>query len=147
LPGSHRRALFAVRLRQVLGSAELRAARLRGLRKEVYARTGTRILVRVFGGYDFAASDLDVSDFAENGYVKGVPMGGDLKAAPAGRAPAFLVRALRDPDGANFDRVQVIKGWLDAGGKTHEQIYDLAWSGDRKPGRMESFRPWGTPST
>ena len=103
-------------------------------RKEVYATTGTRIVVRVFAGYDFAASDLDVSDFAENGYAKGVPMGGDLKAAAAGKAPVFLVRALRDVDGANLDRVQMIKGWLDAEGKTHEQIYDIAWSGSRKPG-------------
>ena len=73
--------------------------------------------MRVFGGYDFAATDLEVSDFAENGYAKGVPMGGDLKAAPAGKAPAFLVRALRDPDGANLDRIQMIKGWLDAEGQ------------------------------
>ena len=112
-------------------------------RKEVYATTGTRLVVRVFGGYDLAATDLELSDFAENGYAKGVPMGGDLKAAPAGKAPAFLVRALRDPDGANLDRIQMIKGWLDAGGKTHEQIYDLAWSGNRKPGRDGKLAPVG----
>ena len=62
-------------------------------------------------------------------------MGGDLKAAPTGKAPTFLVRALRDADGANLDRVQVIKGWLDAAGKTHEKVYDVAWSGSRKPGQ------------
>jgi len=102
-------------------------------RKEVYATTGTRLVVRVFGGYDLAATDLQRSDFAEQGYRKGVPMGGDLKAAPAGKAPAFLIRAQRDPDGANLDRIQVIKGWLDAAGKTHETVYDVAWSGGRKP--------------
>jgi hypothetical protein len=95
-------------------------------RKEVYATTGTRLVVRVFGGYDFTAKDLERSDFAAHGYGKGVPMGGDLKAAPAGKAPAFLVRAMRDPDGANLDRIQIVKGWLDAAGKTHEQVYDVA---------------------
>ena len=102
-------------------------------RKEVYATTGTRLVVRVFGGYDLAATDLQRSDFAEQGYRKGVPMGGDLKASPAGKAPAFLIRAQRDPDGANLDRIQVIKGWLDASGKTHEKVYDVVWSGGRKP--------------
>jgi len=103
-------------------------------RKEVYATTGTRLLVRVFGGYDFTARDLTRSDFAEQGYARGVPMGGDLKTAPSGRTPSFLVRALRDVDGANLDRIQIVKGWLDAAGRTHEQVYDVAWSGDRKRG-------------
>ncbi|MDH4115435.1 MAG: DUF3604 domain-containing protein, partial [Burkholderiaceae bacterium] len=102
-------------------------------RKEVYATTGTRLVVRVFGGYDLAATDLQRSDFAEQGYRKGVPMGGDLKTAPAGKTPAFLIRAQRDADGANLDRIQVIKGWLDAAGKTHEKVYDVVWSGSRKP--------------
>jgi hypothetical protein len=101
-------------------------------RKEVYATTGTRLQVRVFAGFDFTAKDLERSDFAENGYKRGVPMGGDLKAAPAGKAPTLLIRALRDADGANLDRIQVIKGWLDAAGKTHEKVYDVAWSGNRK---------------
>jgi len=101
-------------------------------RKEVYATTGTRLVVRVFGGFEFTAKDLERSDFAENGYGKGVPMGGDLKRAPAGKVPSFLIRALRDPDGANLDRIQVVKGWLDAAGKTHEKAYDVAWSGGRK---------------
>lgn len=103
-------------------------------RKEVYATTGTRIQVRVFGGFDFTAKDMERSDFAEQGYQRGVPMGGDLKTAPAGKAPTMLIRAMRDADGANLDRVQVIKGWLDAAGKTHEKVYDVAWSGNRKPG-------------
>jgi len=104
-------------------------------RKEVYATSGTRLLVRVFGGYDYSADDLDRSDFTENGYKKGVPMGGDLKNAPNGKVPSFLVRAMRDVDGANLDRVQMIKGWLDADGKTHEKVYDISWSDDRKPNK------------
>ena len=96
-------------------------------------RPAPRMLVRVFGGFGFSKADLQRSDFAENGYQKGVPMGGDLTGAPAGKAPGFLVRAMRDPDGANLDRVQVIKGWVDAAGKTHEKVYDIAWSGARKP--------------
>jgi hypothetical protein len=101
-------------------------------RKEVFATTGTRIRVRVFGGFDFSDEDLVRSDFAKNGYERGVPMGGDLMKS--NKAPSFLVRALRDPDGANLDRIQMIKGWLDADGKTQERIYDLAVSGNRKIG-------------
>ena len=102
-------------------------------RKEVFGTTGTRLMVRVFGGFDFSQRDLDRSDFAAHGYANGVPMGGDLKTATAGKAPALLIRAIRDPDGANLDRIQVIKGWLDAAGKPQEKVYDVAWSGNRKP--------------
>jgi len=102
-------------------------------RKEVFATTGTRLRVRVFAGWAFTEDDLDRSDFARHGYAIGVPMGGDLTGAPPGKAPTLLIRALRDPDGANLDRVQVIKGWLDKDGKTHEQVFDVAWSGDRQP--------------
>jgi len=112
-------------------------------RKEVYATTGTRLVVRVFGGFDFTAQDLERSDFAEQGYKRGVPMGGDLKSASAGKSPTFLVRAMRDADGANIDRIQVVKGWLDASGKTQEKIYDVAWSGDRKPGANGKLPPVG----
>jgi hypothetical protein len=104
------------------------------MRKETYGTTGTRMLVRVFGGWDFTADDAHLPDFAEQGYNRGVPMGGDLKAAPAGKSPTFLIRAMRDTDGANLDRLQVIKGWLDAGGKQHEKIYDVAVSDGRKIG-------------
>ena len=112
-------------------------------RKEVYATTGTRMQVRVFGGFDFTAEDMERSDFAEQGYQRGVPMGGDLKTAPAGKAPTMLIRAMRDADGANLDRVQVIKGWLDAAGKTHEKVYDVVWSGNRKPGADGKLPPVG----
>ena len=104
-------------------------------RKETYATTGTRLKVRVFAGWDFDKTDLDRSDFAENGYNGGVPMGGDLNKAPKGKAPGILIRAGRDADGADLDRVQVIKGWLDKSGKTHERIYDVAVSDGRKIGK------------
>ena len=101
-------------------------------RKEVYATTGTRIRVRVFAGWNFEPKDLRASDFASKGYGGGVPMGGDLSAAPDGAAPRFIIRALRDADGANLDRVQIIKGWMDDDGKTHERIYDVAVSDGRE---------------
>ena len=103
-------------------------------RKETYSTTGTRMIVRFFGGWDFAAADADNRLPAQVGYTKGVPMGGDLRAAPQGKAPTFLVAALKDPIGANLDRYQIIKGWLDKDGNVHEKIYDIVWSGDRKPG-------------
>lgn len=103
-------------------------------RKEVFATTGTRMRVRVFGGFDFAETDLARSDFAAHGYENGVPMGGDLSAAPEGSAPTLLVRAIRDPDGANLDRVQIVKGWTTAEGELEERVFDVAWSGDREPG-------------
>ena len=103
-------------------------------RKEVYATTGTRIRVRMFAGWDFKADEISRPDFVAQGYRRGVPMGGDLREAPKGKAPAFMIRALRDPDGANLDRVQVIKGWLDNEGKTHERIYDVAVYDGRKIG-------------
>ena len=104
-------------------------------RKEVYATTGTRLRVRLFAGWEYEGADLARSDFAEYGYKHGVPMGGDLTSAPGKKEPTFLVRAVRDPDGANLDRVQIVKGWLDKKGKTHEKVYDVAWSDGRKPGK------------
>ena len=103
-------------------------------RRETYATTGTRITVRIFAGWDFKPGDATRSDFAEYGYAHGVPMGGDLSGAHAGQKPTLVIQAAKDPDGANLDRVQVIKGWVDAQGQTHEKIFDVAWSGDRKPG-------------
>jgi hypothetical protein len=101
-------------------------------RREAYATTGPRIRLRFFGGWGFTGDDAQRRDLAQVGYSKGVPMGADL---PAGEgAPSFLVYALRDPMGANLDRVQIVKGWLQADGSTAEKVYDVAWSGDRKPG-------------
>jgi hypothetical protein len=102
-------------------------------RKETYATTGPRMVVRFFGGFDFEAGDAQNRMPASIGYAKGVPMGGDLRQAPAGKSPSFLVAALKDPIGANLDRVQVVKGWMDAKGDLHEQVFDAAWSDNRKP--------------
>ena len=101
-------------------------------RKETYATTGPRMAVRLFGGWDFVAADATDRQPARIGYAKGVPMGGDLSNAPAGKVPTFLAAALKDPIGANLDRYQIVKGWLDKGGKLHEKVYDVAWSGGRK---------------
>ena len=103
-------------------------------RKETYATTGPRMVVRFFGGWDFDQADAQTRSPAMAGYGKGVPMGGDLRHAPVGKAPTFLVAALRDPIGANLDRIQIVKGWLDDKDETHEQVYDVVWGGDRKPG-------------
>jgi hypothetical protein len=100
-------------------------------RKEVYATTGDRPIVRVFAGWDFVPADLDRADFAANGYAHGVPMGGDLIQAEAGKQPVFMVHALRDPEGPNLDRIQIIKGWLAKDGKAQERIFDVAVSGGR----------------
>ena len=103
-------------------------------RKEVYATSGDRPIIRVFAGWDFVPADLDRSDFAEHGYAGGVPMGGDLSKAPAGKSPAFMVRSMRDPEGPNLDRIQIIKGWLGKDGQTQERIYDVAVSDGRTIG-------------
>ncbi|MFA9562105.1 MAG: DUF3604 domain-containing protein, partial [Nitrospirota bacterium] len=100
-------------------------------RKETYATSGSRMTVRVFAGWDYDTDDVQRPDFAKAGYLGGVPMGGDLSSAPDGKAPRLMIRALRDPDGANLDRVQVIKGWLDTSGQPQERIYDVACSDDR----------------
>jgi len=102
-------------------------------RKETYATTGSRPMVRFFGGWDYTDEDLNSRQPAFAGYGKGVPMGGDLTSAPDGKAPTFMAFAVRDPIGANLDRIQIIKGWYD-GKNLHEQVYDVAWSGDRQPG-------------
>ena len=95
-------------------------------RKETYATSGTRLTVRLFAGWDFEEDDVHRPDFARTGYARGVPMGGDLTNAPADTAPTFMVRSLRDPDGANLDRIQIVKGWLNADGTTSEKIFDVA---------------------
>ena len=113
-------------------------------RKEVYASTGPRMTVRFFGGWDYEANDAWRPDMANIGYNKGVPMGGDLVNAPINQSPSFLIRAVKDPDGANLDRVQVIKGWRDHRGELHEKIYNVALSDHRKPDKKGTVKPVGT---
>ena len=101
------------------------------MRRETYGTTGSRIRLRFFGGWDFASQDVERPDYARYGYSRGVPMGGDLGSREGNEAPSFMVHAVRDPHGANLDRVQVVKGWLDASGKTQERVYNVALSGGR----------------
>ena len=115
-------------------------------RKETYATTGPRMVVRFFGGWEFESNDAHNRLPAAIGYAKGVPMGGDLRNAPKGKAPTFLVAALKDPMGANLDRIQIIKGWLDGKGQVQEKVYDVVW-GDaekRKPGANGKLPPVGS---
>jgi hypothetical protein len=100
-------------------------------RREVYATTGSRIQVRFFGGWNYQASDIDRPTYLDIAYSGGVPMGGDLLQAPENKAPSFMVVAAKDPDGANLDRVQIIKGWLEQDGALREKVYDVVWSGER----------------
>jgi len=100
-------------------------------RKEVYATTGTRIRVRFFGGWDYAGADLHSPHMAARGYARGVPMGGNLGKRAVGETPVFMVLASRDPDGANLDRIQIVKGWLDEAGESHEQVFNVALSDGR----------------
>ncbi|MCR9278214.1 MAG: DUF3604 domain-containing protein [Pseudomonadaceae bacterium] len=100
-------------------------------RREVYATTGSRIRVRFFGGWEYEAGDVNSPSYLDTAYGSGVPMGGDLTRGPKGRAPSFMVVASKDPDGANLDRVQIVKGWLERDGSLEEKVYDVVWSGDR----------------
>jgi hypothetical protein len=101
-------------------------------RKETFGTSGPMIKLRFFGGWDFSAGDVKSAGFVKTGYARGVPMGGDLKPA-TGKAPTFMVAASKDPKSGNLDRIQIVKGWLDAKGAQHEKVYDVAWSGERKP--------------
>ncbi len=113
-------------------------------RKEVYGTTGSRLAVRFFGGWEFTEQDMNSRQPAFVGYSKGVPMGGDLTARPSGAsAPTFMVYSLRDAQGANLDRIQIVKGWLGANGETQEKVYDVAWSGDRRIGSNGKLPPVG----
>jgi hypothetical protein len=112
-------------------------------RKETYATTGSRMTVRFFGGWNFTDDDTRSRLPANAGYAKGVPMGGDLPKGVAGKSPSFLIAAMKDPLSGNLDRIQIIKGWLGADGKTQEKVYDVVWSGDRKPGADGKLPPIG----
>jgi hypothetical protein len=104
-------------------------------KKETYATTGTRIVVRFFGGWDYGEDEVYRPDAVAIGYRKGVPMGGDLPANPAGRhAPVFMVGAMKDPWSGNLDRIQIIKGWIDDNGERQERVYDVAVSDGRTIG-------------
>jgi hypothetical protein len=109
----------------------------------VYGTTGPRILVRFFGGWDYTPEDLNSRQPAFRGYEKGVPMGSDLAPRGSNGAPTFMVYALRDPIGANLDRIQIVKGWLDADGETHEKVYDVSWSSGRQPDAKGVLPPVG----
>jgi hypothetical protein len=113
------------------------------VRKEVYATTGSRMMVRFFGGWEYTDADISNRNLAFAGYQKGVPMGGDLPARSGDQPPTFMVYALRDPIGGNLDRIQVVKGWMDSRGETHEKVYDVVWAGDRVPGKNGTLPPVG----
>jgi hypothetical protein len=113
------------------------------MRKETYATTGPRMVVRFFGGWGFTEADAYSRLPADAGYLKGVPMGGELPASPGNDAPSFLIAALKDPLSGNLDRIQVVKGWLDDQGRRQEKVYDVVWSGDRTPNADGKLPPVG----
>jgi len=115
-------------------------------RKETYGTTGSRMVVRFFGGWEFTDADLGSRSPACAGYQKGVPMGRDLPVRMKGTSPTFMVYALRDPMGGNLDRIQIIKGWMDKKRKTHEKVYDVVWSDNRTPGQDGESSGWASPS-
>jgi hypothetical protein len=104
------------------------------MNKETYSTTGSRMVVRFFGGWNFTSEDAQNRLPAHIGYGKGVPMGSDLNNRPDGKSPSFLVAALRDQMSGNLDRIQIVKVWVNKSGKRQEKVYDVVWSGDRKPG-------------
>ncbi len=103
-------------------------------RRETYGTSGPRIMLRFFGGFDFATGDANARNLAQVGYDKGVPMGSDLTAAPDGKALSFLIHAVKDPKHANLDRIQVVKGWVGADGTAQEKVYNVGWSDGRSLG-------------
>ena len=114
-------------------------------RREVYGTTGSRMVVRLFGGWAFTLADALSADVAAVGYAKGVPMGAELGSPGKMSSPSFLVAAQRDPRGGNLDRIQIVKGWHDSKGKLHEKVYDVVW-GDaesRQPGDNGKVPPVG----
>ncbi|MDX1335368.1 MAG: DUF3604 domain-containing protein [Gammaproteobacteria bacterium] len=113
-------------------------------RKEVYGTTGSRMMVRFFGGWEFSSQDINSRQPIFAGYSKGVPMGGTLSSKPKEvNAPTFMVYALRDPVGANLDRIQIVKGWMDKNGKLHEKVHNVTWSPGRQLGKDGKLPPVG----
>ena len=114
-------------------------------RREVYATTGPRISLRLFAGWGFVPLDAESADLSAIGYAGGVPMGSELRASEAvgGTGIKLLISAMKDPKGANLDRVQVVKGWVDSDGSSREKIFDVTWSGERLPRADGSLPPVG----
>ena len=112
-------------------------------RKETYATSGPRMRVQLFAGWEFPANAESAENFASIGYQYGIPMGGDLTANGAAQAPQFIVRAVKDPLGANLDRVQMVKGWVNTAGEQFETVYDIDWSGERQPDANGKLPPVG----
>jgi hypothetical protein len=136
LPKSQLRSLKwgAAGLAAVWAEENNRASLFDALRhKETYATSGPRMTVCFFGGWDFDPGLVTDPEFIATAYAQGVPMDGQLARAPRSSAPRFAVFALKDPEAANLDRVQIVKRWVDAHGRSHERIYDVAASGDRVP--------------
>jgi Protein of unknown function (DUF3604) len=111
-------------------------------RKETFATSGPRLAVRFFGGFDYGKDAIEGANWIQSAYERGVPIGGDLAGDPEGRAPTFLVAATKEADGANLDRIQIVKGWVE-NGKQMERIYNIALSGDRKPDAAGTIEPVG----
>lgn len=114
------------------------------VRRETWATSGSRITVRVFGGFEFGETRPGDADWVQKGDDKGVPMGSDLAAAPQGGSPTFMIWALKGPNSGNLDRIQVIKGWVDKSGAAQEKIHDVVWSGDRQIGADGELPSVGT---
>jgi hypothetical protein len=112
-------------------------------RKETYATSGPRLRVQLFGGWNFPQSAAQAENFSAVGYEYGVPMGGDLQANELNSAPSFLMRAVKDPLDANLDRLQMVKGWVDANGEQHERVYNVAWSDGRELDAQGKLPPVG----
>lgn len=144
LPGTPGWDMGAAGLVAIYAEKNTRGSLFDGLkRKEVYATTGPRIALRFFGGWDYSASDVAASDMVNIGYKKGVPMGGDLIEAPSGKAPTFMIAAMKDPVEANLDRIQIVKGWLDKNGKPQEKVFNVAMADGRIVGADGKVKPVG----
>jgi hypothetical protein len=144
IPGTPGWDMGAAGLVAVYAEQNTRTAIFDGMqRKEVYATTGPRIQLRFFGGWDYLPSDVSASDMVAIGYKKGVPMGSDLSKAPAGKAPSFMITAMKDPVDANLDRIQIVKGWVDKEGMPQEKVFDVALADGRTVGANGKVEPIG----